>query len=84
MLFRSKKSFDVCLPLVVDSQCLALVFHEVHPREAGEVIYNDNPVSVHCLLLTTDLSSILSEQVILTKRPTSLQVVIKMKMVDDG
>ena len=44
--FSTKKSFDVCLPLVVDSQCLTLVFHEVHPREASEVVYNDNPVSV--------------------------------------
>ena len=44
--FSVKKSFDVCLPLVVDSQCLTLVFHEVHPRKVGEVVYNDNPVSV--------------------------------------
>ena len=44
--FSMKKSLDVCLPLVVDSQCLTLVFHEVHSREAGEVIYNDNLVSV--------------------------------------
>ena len=44
--FSMKKSFDVCLPLVVDSQCLTLVFHEVHPREVGEVVYNDNLVSV--------------------------------------
>ena len=44
--FSMKKSFDVCLPLVVDSQHLTLVFHEVHPREVGEVVYNDNPVSV--------------------------------------
>ena len=44
--FSMKKSFDVRLPLVVYSQCITLVFHEVHPREVGEVVYNDNPVSV--------------------------------------
>ena len=39
-------TFDVCSPLFVDIWNFALVFHEVHPRKASEVIYNHYPVFV--------------------------------------
>ena len=53
----SKVAFDVCSPLLVDVWSFTFVFHEVHPREAGEVIYDHHPVLVNFSGCRSDWSS---------------------------
>ena len=53
----SKIAFDVCSPLLVDVWSFTFVFHEVHPREAGEVIYDHHPVFVTFSGCRSDWSS---------------------------